>query len=99
MQNSLEVDSVIKSFGKLKILSDIYLKCETGDIIGIMGRNGTGKSTLLKIIFGTINSSNKSIRINDKVYHQPFKTAGLVGYLPQHHFLLPHLSIYETAKL
>jgi ABC-type multidrug transport system ATPase subunit len=99
MQNSLEIGSVIKLFDGHKILSDIYLKCETGDIIGILGRNGCGKSTLLKIIFGSVNSLNKSIRINGKVFDKPFKTIGLVGYLPQHPFLLPHLSIYETVKL
>lgn len=99
MLNSLEIDSVIKSYSELKILTDIYLKCETGDIIGILGRNGSGKSTLLKIIFGSITSLNKSIRVNGKVYDRPFKTVGLVGYLPQHPFLLPHLSIYETVKL
>ncbi len=99
MLNSLEIDSVIKSYSKLKILTDIYLKCETGDIIGVFGRNGSGKSTLLKIIFGSITSLNKSIRVNGKVYDRPFKTIGLIGYLPQHPFLLPHLSIYETVKL
>ena len=99
MLNSLEVDSVIKSYSELKILTDIYLKCETGDIIGVLGRNGSGKSTLLKIIFGSIPSLNKSIRVNGKVYDRPFKTIGLIGYLPQHRFLLPHLSIYETVKL
>ncbi len=99
MPNSLEIDSVIKSYSELKILTDIYLKCETGDIIGMLGRNGSGKSTLLKIIFGSITSLNKSIRVNGKVYDRPFKTTGLIGYLPQHPFLLPHLSIYETVKL
>jgi lipopolysaccharide export system ATP-binding protein len=99
MPNSLEIDSVIKSYSELKILTDIYLKCETGDIIGVLGRNGSGKSTLLKIIFGSITSLNKSIRVNGKVYDRPFKTTGLIGYLPQHPFLLPHLSIYETVKL
>ena len=99
MLNSLEIDSVIKSYSEQKILTDIYLKCGTGDIIGMLGRNGSGKSTLLKIIFGSITSLNKSIRVNGKVYDRPFKTTGLIGYLPQHPFLLPHLSIYETVKL
>jgi lipopolysaccharide export system ATP-binding protein len=99
MPDSLDVDSVTKTFGERKILTDIYLKCGTGNIIGIMGRNGCGKSTLLKIIFGAIGSDNKFVRINGKVYDQPFKTAGLVGYLPQHHFLLPHLSVHETVRL
>ena len=99
MRNSLEIDSVIKSFGELNVLTDVYLKCETGDIIGMLGRNGSGKSTLLKILFGSISSGNKFIRINGKVYNRPFKTSGLVGYLPQHNFLLPHLSLYKTATL
>ena len=99
MQNSLEIDGVIKLYGKQRILSDVYLQCNTGDIIGLLGRNGSGKSTLLKIIFGSINSFNKSVRINGKVYDKPFKTTGLVNYLPQHPFLLPHLTIYETVKL
>ncbi len=99
MRNSLEIDSVIKSFGELNVLTDVYLKCETGDIIGMLGRNGSGKSTLLKILFGSIGSGNKFIRINGKVYDRPFKTSGLVGYLPQHNFLLPHLSLYKTAAL
>jgi lipopolysaccharide export system ATP-binding protein len=99
MQNSLAIDSVVKLFGSRKILSDIYLKGETGDIIGILGRNGCGKSTLLKIMFGTIGSFSKSIRFNGELIDQPFKTTGLVGYLPQHHFLLPHLSVYQIVKL
>jgi lipopolysaccharide export system ATP-binding protein len=99
MRNSLEIDSVIKSFGEQNVLTDVYLKCETGDIIGMLGRNGSGKSTLLKILFGSISSGNKFIRINGKVYNRPFKTSGLVGYLPQHNFLLPHLSLYKTATL
>ncbi len=99
MHNTLEVDSVIKRYGDRKVLSDIYLKCITGDIIGLLGRNGSGKSTLLKIIFGSIYSDNRFIRINGEVYNQPFKTTGLVGYLPQHNFLLQHLSVYKTTSL
>ncbi len=68
MSDILEIDSVIKSFDVKQILTDIYLKCQTGDIIGILGRNGTGKSTLLKILFGTLKAENSFIKINGKVY-------------------------------
>ena len=50
MPSLLEIDSVIKSYDDRPVLTDIYLKCETGDIIGMFGRNGSGKSTLLKIL-------------------------------------------------
>ena len=99
MPDTLEIDSVIQSYGDRRILSDIYLKCQTGEIIGILGRNGCGKSTLLKIIFGSVSAQNKFIRINGEVYDKPFKATTLVGYLPQHNFLLPNLSIRKIAGL
>jgi lipopolysaccharide export system ATP-binding protein len=99
MYNLLEVDSVMQSYGDRNVLADIYLKCETRDIIGILGRNGCGKSTLLKIIFGAVKNGRKFVRVNGKFYNKPFKTANLIGYLPQHTFLLSHLSIRKTTTL
>ena len=99
MKNLLEVDSVIVSFDERKILSDCYLKCETGDIIGILGRNGCGKSSLLKIIFGSLFTYNKFIRINQKVYNQPYKHGNLIAYLPQHDFLPKNISIGKIINI
>lgn len=93
MKNLLEVDSVIVSFDDRKVLGDCHLQCETGDVIGILGRNGCGKSSLLKIIFGTLYTYDKFIRINGKVYDQPYKRGNLVAYLPQHDFLPKNISI------
>jgi lipopolysaccharide export system ATP-binding protein len=93
---SLEIDSVIKNYGDNRVLTDIYLKCQTGDIIGLMGRNGTGKSTLLKILFGSEAATNKFIRIDGKVYDKTYQTKGEVVYLPQDSFLLSHLSVRKT---
>ncbi|MDB5135927.1 MAG: transporter related protein [Mucilaginibacter sp.] len=99
MKNLLEVDSVMISFNDRKILSDCYLKCETGDIIGILGRNGCGKSSLLKIIFGTLFTYNKFIRINQKVYSHPYKHGNLIAYLPQHDFLPKNISIKKIINI
>jgi lipopolysaccharide export system ATP-binding protein len=99
MSSILEIDSVMQSFDGRKILSDIYLKCETGDILGVLGRNGCGKSTLLKILFGAMKGDHKFIRIDGKIYNKPFKTPGLVCYLPQHSFLLGHLTVTTTVNM
>lgn len=99
MKNLLEVDSVMISFDDRKILTDCYLKCETGDIIGILGRNGCGKSSLLKVIFGTLFTYNKFIRINQKVYEHPYKHGNLVAYLPQHDFLPKNISIKKIISI
>ena len=99
MNNLLEVDSVMVSFDDRKILGGCYLKCETGDIIGILGRNGCGKSSLLKIIFGSLFTYNKFIRINGRVYDQPYKHGNLVAYLPQHDFLPKNIAIKKIIDI
>lgn len=99
MPNLLEIDSVVKTFDMHVVLTDIYLKCQTGDIIGMLGRNGTGKSTLMKILFGTLNADRKFIRIDGKVYNQPYKTINEICYLPQDSFLPKHMSIEKTIEL
>jgi len=99
MKNLLEVDSVMIAFDDRKILSDCFVRCETGDVIGILGRNGCGKSSLLKIIFGSLFTYNKFIRINGKVYEQPYKHGNLVAYLPQHDFLPKNISIRRIIDI
>ena len=99
MPSLLEIDSVVKSFDMHDVLTDIYLKCQTGDILGILGRNGSGKSTLMKILFGTLQADRKFIRIDGKVYNQPYKTINEMCYLPQDSFLPKHMSVEKIIEL
>jgi len=99
MKHLLEVDSVMISFDGRQILNDCYLKCETGDIIGILGRNGCGKSSLLKVIFGTQPTNNKFIRINEMVYDKPYKHGNLIAYLPQLDFLPKNIAINKIIDM
>lgn len=93
MENCFEVDSIIKSFGDRTILADIYFSLCKGDVVGLFGRNGTGKSTLLKIIFGTMKGERSFIRIDGKVQKQAAFRSGKIAYLPQHNFLPSALTI------
>ena len=99
MLHKLEIDSVNKSFGHKMVLSDIYMKCETGDILGLLGSNGSGKSTLLKILFGTVHTEQKFIRIDGKIYDCPYKKRGVIAYLPQDSFIPGNMSLASAAKL
>ena len=99
MPNLLEIDSVVKAYDTRIVLTDIYLKCKTGDIIGMLGRNGTGKSTLLKILFGSLQADRKFIRIDGKFYDRPYKTINELCYLPQHTFLPKHLRVEKIVEL
>ena len=99
MYTGLEIDSILKSFGERTILADVYLKCCRGDIIALFGRNGTGKSTLLNIIFGTLKADRKFIRIDGKVIKGPAFRSGLLAYLPQHPSFPSHLKVSRIAEL
>jgi lipopolysaccharide export system ATP-binding protein len=98
MFDLLEVDSVRKEFGTKQVLTDIAIKCRTGDIIGLLGRNGSGKSTLLKIVFGTLHTDYKFIRINNKVYNQPYTTSSNIVYLSQDNFLPKDLTVKQVVE-
>lgn len=99
MPYSLEVDSVQKSFGNKILLSDVYLKCDIGDIIGVFGRNGCGKSTLLEIIYGTIPADNKFIRLNSKVETHAYKVKNGITYLPQENYIPNHFTVKKAIDL
>jgi ABC-type multidrug transport system ATPase subunit len=95
----LEIDSVQKHFEQKLVLSDVYLKCKTGDIIGLLGRNGSGKSTLLKIIFGIISADNKFVRVDGKVLFKTNDLLNEISYLPQEDFIPSSFSVKKTIQL
>jgi ABC-type lipopolysaccharide export system ATPase subunit len=91
--HKLEIDSVLLEFNLRKVLSDVYLKCETGKITGLLGRNGNGKTCLMNIICGSLEPQSKSIRFDNKTIDIPFKRPDLLLYLPQFNFIPEHLTI------
>lgn len=89
----LEADGIQLSFGLNKVLQDIYLKCESSEVVGILGLNGTGKSCLLQIIFGQRRAYSASIRIDSKPFFNIWKHPELIRYLPQNHFIPSNKSL------
>lgn len=99
MRHLLEVDSVIKSFGPWQVLSDVYLGINTGDVIGLFGRNGVGKSVLMQIIFGTMKADRKFIRLDEyQVLSTPYEHSGVISYLPQEGYLPKHQKIKQLVR-
>ncbi len=94
----LKVDSVELEFDGRKILQDISLHCSQNEIVGLLGRNGSGKSSLLKIIFGTLTAAHKYVSIGDKFIFKGYHN-NRIGYLPQHNYLPPGIIIKSLAKM
>jgi simple sugar transport system ATP-binding protein len=77
----LEVQGVGKSFGAIRALSDVSFAIEPGEVAGLMGDNGAGKSTMVKLISGNFLPSEGEIRVDGKAchFHKPLdaRAAGI----------------------
>lgn len=95
--NYLKVDSVELAYDGKKILQSIFIDCKQGEIVGLLGRNGCGKSSLLKIIFGTLKPDHKYISINDEYITVGYQN-NRIAYLPQHNYLPGGIAIEKLAR-
>lgn len=95
---TLECDSVLLDFGFNRVLSDVYIKCRVGEFVGLLGRNGSGKSCLMRTIFGTLRPESASVRIDGfSVQHSLYGKT--VAYRPQHHFIPSSVRIRKAFHL
>lgn len=83
--HTLEIDGVQLSFGGRCVLQSVYLKIETGRVTGLLGRNGSGKSCLMRIIHGTLDIPDRSVRIDGRCVRRAYEHG--VMYAPQHGFI------------
>ena len=94
----LKADSIQLEYNGRKILQDIYLDCKVGEITGLLGRNGSGKSSLLRIIFGTINLGHKHVSIDGHPISKGYLHHN-IAYLPQHNYLPKAVPINKIAPM
>lgn len=87
MNHCFEADGIQLSFGLRQILSDVYLKCDTGTVCGLLGRNGQGKSCLMNLIYGTMKGGSRSVRIDDQSVLDLHRHRDLMTFLPQFNFV------------
>ncbi|MCC8425985.1 ATP-binding cassette domain-containing protein [Mucilaginibacter sp. UR6-11] len=95
---TLKIDSVQLAFDERKILQDVYLECKQGEVIGLLGRNGSGKSSLLKIVFGTLTPFYKHVNINGTVIQYGYLN-NRIAYLPQQNYLPGGIRINRLASM
>ena len=95
----LEADGIRIAFGERQVLNSIYMRVQTGQIVGLLGRNGSGKSVLLQTIFGARAVADASVRVDGRRVVPAFREPGLLNYLPQEPLLPPSLSLAQAARL
>ncbi|MGP4042162.1 ABC transporter ATP-binding protein [Gracilibacillus sp. D59] len=95
MSKILEMNEIAVSFGKERILKDINLSVESGEIFGLLGPSGAGKTTLVKVVAGIIEAEKGSVLLAGK----KMPTLNLmksIGYMAQSDALYHELSAKEN---
>lgn len=98
----LEVEDLSFSYGGSRVLWDVCLRAREGSILCLMGRNGVGKTTLLKNIVGLLEPQKGAIRLfgTDLTRKRPSARARQgMGYVPQGREILPYLTVEENLLL
>lgn len=92
----LECKHLYKEFDNKPILKDINLKIPRGKIIGLLGKNGMGKTTLIKIINDLLTPTSGEILINGE--KPGIKSKEIISYLPERTYLDKEMTIKQVLK-
>lgn len=98
----LEVSSLNQSYGESRTLWDANLSLKEGQVLCLMGRNGVGKTTLLKAIVGLLKIDSGSIKLKERELagaRPDVRAAVGIGYVPQGREIFPQLSVRENLEV
>ena len=98
----LKLEKISLNYGRKIILENLNLQLNNGQILGLLGPNGVGKSTIFNLITGLISPDHGSIIINTEtvnkypIYQRTLKFK--IGFVPQHGGFFHDLTVYENLK-
>ena len=95
----ISVKNLAVSYGQSLVIPDLSFTAAQGEILGIVGRNGMGKSTLFRALIGMIPTRSGSIHLKDQELtgQPPHRRVGSgVAFVPQGRMIFPYLSVYEN---
>jgi len=96
---TLSSEDLIKKYRKTKVVNEVTIKVESGEVVGLLGPNGAGKTTTFYMIIGFIRPNSGSVFIGDRdITRLPmYKRAGLgIGYLAQETSVFRKLTVEEN---
>lgn len=92
----LECKGLCKSYGDKKILKDINITIPRGKIVGLLGKNGTGKTTLIKLINDLLVATDGEVLVNGK--RVGVESKKIISYLPERTYLDKTMTVDNVIK-
>jgi ABC-2 type transport system ATP-binding protein len=95
----IEVSGLYKNYGKNAAVRGVSFTAQKGEIVGLVGRNGAGKSTTMNIISGYISSDEGSVSINGHdILKEPVEAKRHLGYMPEFPPLYTEMTVYKYLE-
>ena len=91
----LEIQNLEKSFGQKQVLFGVDFKAESGQILGLIGKNGAGKTTIFHSILRFLEYSGNITFDKQPISQETYRE---IGYLPEERSLMPKLTVYEQVR-
>lgn len=95
----ISVNNITKRYGENEVLSDISVELDYGNIYGLVGRNGCGKTMLMKCICGFVKPSSGKIEIDGKVLGRDMDVPENMGLIIENPGFIPNYSGYKNLSL
>lgn len=96
----IKVTGLTKYYGSKPAAKDISFEVKKGEVFGLLGTNGAGKSTTIKMLCGLLKPTRGSIRIGEiDLQRMPLKAKSMMGYLPENPLIYDKLTGAETLEL
>jgi ABC-2 type transport system ATP-binding protein len=92
----VDCSNLKKSYGRRPVLHDFSLQLERGRIIGLLGPNGSGKTTFIKILAGILSKNSGEIKISGRQIG--IESKKIVSYLPERTYFSPSMKVKDTIK-
>lgn len=99
METLINISNASKSFKKKKIFENVNLTVQRGEIVGIVGENGSGKTILFKTILGFLPLDSVNILVNGKSIGKEIDIAQDVGIMIENPGFLNHKNAFDNLKL
>ena len=96
MASIIEIRNMHKSFGNNEVLKGVSLNVNKGEVIGIIGASGSGKSTMIRCIAGLETIESGEISLKGKVINDSSNVVGIIGMVFQNFNLFPHYNVIEN---
>lgn len=96
LTDSLVAENIFVSIGGREIVKGATISVQRGEVTGLLGRNGSGKSTMLQAVFGTRHAPDITVHAGGIHVPQPYGRPGLINYLPQFPFM-PNIRVRQAV--